>query len=116
MRPGRKPESASTPSQDSERVSEETGGPPKSSGVGGLRQMGDLLSMGWNLALSIGVGLTLGVILDRWLDTRPWGILIFLLLGVAAGFVSLFRTAIRLGGKDDGADSTTNANSGADDG
>ena len=116
MSPGRKPESASTPSQDSERASEETGGAPKSSGGSGLRQMGDLLSMGWNLALCIGVGLTLGVLLDKWLDTRPWGILIFLLLGVAAGFVNLFRTAIRLGEKDDGAGSTTNENRGDDDG
>ena len=96
VRSGRKSESASTPSQDSERASEDSEGPPNSSGVGGLRQMGDLLAMGWNLALCIGVGLALGVILDRWLDTRPWGILIFLLLGIAAGFVNLFRTAIRL--------------------
>ncbi len=98
VRSGRKSESASTPSQDSERAPEDPGGEPNSSG-GGLRQMGDLLSMGWNLALCIGVGLALGVILDRWLDTRPWGILIFLLLGIAAGFVNLFRTAIRLGRK-----------------
>ncbi|MFQ5691545.1 MAG: AtpZ/AtpI family protein [Nitrospinota bacterium] len=63
--------------------------------------MGDLLSMGWNFALSIGLGLAAGILFDRWLGTRPWGMLAFLLLGIASGFVNLFRIVQRLDRRND---------------
>lgn len=37
------------------------------------------------------VGLGLGYALDRWLGTRPWLMLVFLVLGSAAGFMNVLR-------------------------
>ena len=35
----------------------------------------------------------IGLLLDRWLGTGPWLLLVFLLLGAAAGIMSVYRTA-----------------------
>lgn len=44
-------------------------------------------SLGFQVALSIFIGLAIGVYLDRRIfDTTPWLTLIFLGLGIAAGF------------------------------
>ncbi len=43
------------------------------------------------LAACIFVGTGLGVLLDRWLGTRPWLTLLLLVLGIAAGFYNVFR-------------------------
>jgi ATP synthase protein I len=43
------------------------------------------------LPSSIAVGLFFGYQLDKLLNTHPWMLLIFLLLGIASGFISLFR-------------------------
>lgn len=56
----------------------------------------ELSSLGLALPSSIAVGLFFGYWLDRWLNTRPWMLLLFLLLGVVSGFVSLFRGLRRL--------------------
>ncbi|MFQ5912031.1 MAG: AtpZ/AtpI family protein [Nitrospinota bacterium] len=98
MSPGRKPELGSAQAQ---APGPESGGDSKPGKRAPLRQIGDLLAMGWNFALSIGIGLALGIYLDKWLGTRPWGTIVFLLLGVAAGFVNLFRTALRLEKRND---------------
>ena len=37
------------------------------------------------------IGLGMGYGLDRWLGTRPWFLIIFLIFGVAAGFLNLYR-------------------------
>ena len=37
------------------------------------------------------VGLGVGYALDRWLGTRPWLMLAFLVLGSAAGFMNVLR-------------------------
>ena len=39
------------------------------------------------------VGVVFGLLLDRWLGTSPWGLLVFLLLGFAAGVLNVMRTA-----------------------
>lgn len=35
----------------------------------------------------------IGLLLDRWLGTKPWLLLVFLLLGGAAGVMSVYRTS-----------------------
>jgi F0F1-type ATP synthase assembly protein I len=48
---------------------------------------------GTDLAASIIVGLALGYGCQRFLPwSRPWGFLIFLFLGIAAGFWQLFKS------------------------
>jgi ATP synthase protein I len=39
------------------------------------------------------IGFILGWLLDRWLGTTPWGLIVFLLLGFAAGVVNVMRSA-----------------------
>jgi ATP synthase protein I len=39
------------------------------------------------------VGFLLGWLIDRWLGTSPWGLIVFLLLGFAAGVINVMRSA-----------------------
>lgn len=39
------------------------------------------------------VGAGLGWLMDRWLGTSPWGLIVLLLLGFAAGALNLIRAA-----------------------
>ena len=48
-------------------------------------------SLGLMLPSSIAGGLFFGYMLDKLLHTRPWMLLIFLLLGIASGFLNLIR-------------------------
>lgn len=45
------------------------------------------------LVAGVVVGTGIGWFLDRWLGTAPLLLIVFFLLGVAAGFVNVFRTA-----------------------
>lgn len=51
-----------------------------------LRELGYYSSLGLSVALSIFIGLAVGVYLDRRFETAPWCTLIFLVLGIIAGF------------------------------
>ena len=39
------------------------------------------------------VGAAIGWLLDRWLGISPWGLIVFLLLGFAAGVLNVMRAA-----------------------
>jgi F0F1-type ATP synthase assembly protein I len=56
-----------------------------------FRRLAELSSIALILPSSIAVGLFLGYYLDRWLGTDPWLLLIFTVLGIASGLLSLFR-------------------------
>jgi ATP synthase protein I len=56
------------------------------------RSLAELSTVGITLVLATVIGLAAGYYADRWLGTTPWLTLVGLLLGIAAGFVSLFRT------------------------
>jgi ATP synthase protein I len=45
------------------------------------------------LIAGVVVGAAIGWALDRWLGISPWGLIVFLLLGFAAGVVNLMRAA-----------------------
>ncbi len=49
-------------------------------------------------------GAALGWLIDRWAGSSPWGLIVFLLLGFAAGVVNVIRAsgagAVRPGGTD----------------
>jgi len=45
------------------------------------------------LVAGVLVGAFIGWALDAWLGTRPWGMIVFLLLGFAAGVVNVMRAA-----------------------
>ncbi len=45
------------------------------------------------LVSALAVGLGIGWLLDEWLDTRPWLMLVFIVLGGAAGIMNVYRMA-----------------------
>jgi ATP synthase protein I len=45
------------------------------------------------LVAGVLVGAGLGWLIDRWVGTSPWGLMIFLLLGFAAGVLNVMRSA-----------------------
>jgi ATP synthase protein I len=57
------------------------------------RGYGLALRLGADFVAGIAVGAALGWGIDRWFGTSPWGLMLFLLLGFAAGVLSLLRTA-----------------------
>ena len=56
------------------------------------KALGELSTVGLTLVVATVLGLAGGYYLDGWLGTSPWLTLIGLLLGIAAGFVNLFRS------------------------
>ncbi len=58
-----------------------------------IRELAYYSSLGLTMALSIFIGLFLGVWLDGVFDTTPVLTLVFLGLGIAAGFRNLIRAA-----------------------
>ena len=60
-------------------------------GLPEIRKLAELTSVGLILPSSIAVGLFLGYFLDRWLGTDPWLLLVFTVLGVVSGLLSLLR-------------------------
>ena len=53
-------------------------------------------SLGFSVALSIFIGLGIGIWLDRKFDTSPWLMLIFLIFGIIAGFRNIARAIKRV--------------------
>jgi ATP synthase protein I len=51
-----------------------------------MRELAYYSSLGLSVSLSIFIGLAVGVYLDRRFETSPWCTLIFLILGIIAGF------------------------------
>ncbi len=56
-----------------------------------FRKLAEASSVGLILPSSIAVGLFFGYLLDNWLHTAPWMLLIFLVLGIVSGLLSVFR-------------------------
>ncbi len=67
---------------------------PKGAPVATKRQsIGRVMRLGTDLVAGVGVGALIGFWIDRWLETQPVGFIVFFLLGTAAGFLNVFRTA-----------------------
>jgi len=69
-----------------------------------FRKLAEMSSVALVLPSSIAVGLFFGYVLDKWLHTDPWLLLVFLVFGIISGFTSLFR-ALRKYEKEEGGKS-----------
>ena len=68
-----------------------TGAPEGASGLGLAFRVGvEMVS-----ALIVGVGI--GLLVDWWLDTKPWFLVVFFLLGAGAGIVNVYRATAGYG-------------------
>ena len=72
------------------RPSDNGSGPRQAADRSALAR-GFLLSS--ELVAGVLVGATIGWLLDRWLGISPWGLIVFLLLGFAAGVLNVMRAA-----------------------
>jgi ATP synthase protein I len=54
------------------------------------------------LVAGVVVGAGIGWLIDRWLGISPWGLIVFLLLGFAAGVLNVMRSAGLIPAPDDG--------------
>ena len=61
--------------------------------VGTTPESLDQSALGPTFAFSVLIGFGIGLGLDRLFHTRPWLMLVFTALGLAAGFVNLLRAA-----------------------
>ena len=55
--------------------------------------IGHAFKISTELLAAVIVGTIIGFILDNWFGTKPWLILIFFFMGVAAGIVNVVRSA-----------------------
>ena len=61
------------------------------------------LRLSTELVAGVLVGAGIGWALDRWLGISPWGLIVFLLLGFAAGVRNVVRTVNPGDGSNSGA-------------
>ncbi|MBI5328013.1 MAG: AtpZ/AtpI family protein [Deltaproteobacteria bacterium] len=62
-----------------------------------LKRMLWMSSIGTSLVVATFVGLYIGVYLDRLFSTKPWFTIVFLLIGIAAGFRNIYVLIKRYG-------------------
>lgn len=72
----------------------------------GNRAMSYGLRMGVELVAAVLVGAGMGWLLDRWLGTSPWLLILFFLFGVAAGFRNVMRASIEMSQTDENGTDT----------
>ena len=58
--------------------------------------MGDAFRLATEMAAALVVGVGIGWLVDTWLETSPWWLLVFLFVGFVAGILNAYRTAQRI--------------------
>lgn len=86
-------------------------------GTSGAAGIGFAFRVGTELVSALIIGVGIGLLLDYWLETKPWFLVLFFLLGAAAGFVNVFRAVSGYGlaagyTKPDGGKDGTDKNEG----
>jgi ATP synthase protein I len=79
-------ERIATANRPSENVTSSRQGADASAFATGFR-------MSTELVAGVLVGALIGWLLDKWLGISPWGLIVFLLLGFAAGVLNVMRAA-----------------------
>lgn len=60
--------------------------------------LGIAVRIGVELVAAVGIGAGIGFFLDRWLGTPPWFLVVFFLLGSAAGMMNVYRVMVGMSG------------------
>lgn len=55
------------------------------------RETGRYSGLGIELVATTLVGMFLGYVVDRWFSTRPWGLIVGLILGAASGLWQAYK-------------------------
>lgn len=64
---------------------------------GAMSGFGMAMRIGTELVAGLVVGVGIGYLLDRWLGTAPWFLVVFFFLGSGAGILNVYRSASSLG-------------------
>ena len=84
-----------------ERAQRGQAGPRRGPGGGADQSsraaMGLGFRIGLELVVAVCVGVAIGWAIDRYFGTRPWGLLVFLFLGIGAGMSNVYRVVRGLG-------------------
>jgi len=64
---------------------------------GTMSPLGMAFRIGIELVSALIVGVGIGWLLDRWLGTGPWLLIVFFFLGAGAGILNVYRAVSRLG-------------------
>lgn len=62
----------------------------KENGPGLFKGLAMISSMGIAMVVATFIGLLIGIYLDRLFSTNPWFTIVFLILGIAAGFRNIY--------------------------
>ena len=62
-------------------------------------KLGIAFKMSTEMVAAVVVGTIIGFILDNWFGTKPWLILIFFFIGVAAGILNVVKSAKKMQNK-----------------
>ncbi|MGB8276008.1 MAG: AtpZ/AtpI family protein [Alphaproteobacteria bacterium] len=78
---------------------------PAGGNEGGVRftGLGFAFRIGVELVSALAVGAGVGRLLDIWLGTEPWGLVVFFFLGAGAGVLNVYRTVAGMGSGDGSA-------------
>ena len=57
---------------------------------------GKAFQLSTELVSAVLVATIIGFILDNWFDTKPWLIIVFFFIGVAAGIINVIRSAKKM--------------------
>jgi ATP synthase protein I len=80
-----------------ERLAQQKGPGPQAEARSGSKSDPSALARGFRLSTELVAGVLVGAFigwaLDKWLGISPWGMIVFLLLGFAAGVVNVMRAA-----------------------
>lgn len=59
--------------------------------------LGFAVRIGVDIVAALAVGVGIGLLLDHWLGTKPWMLIVFFIFGAAAGLVNVFRAVSGFG-------------------
>jgi ATP synthase protein I len=84
-----------------DRARRDRGGPAAAPQAGAAADtrgaLGLGLRIGVELVVAVAVGGFVGWALDRWLGTRPWGMIVLLFVGIGVGMLNVYRAVMGLG-------------------
>jgi ATP synthase protein I len=83
---------------DKARAERVRGRPPVADRSSLQQGLGLGLRIGIELVVAVAVATGIGWAIDRWLGTRPWGMIVLFFLGVAAGMLNVYRAVTGAGG------------------
>ena len=66
-------------------------------GKGEAAGFGMAMRVGTELVSALIVGVVIGLLLDNWLDSGPWFLVLFFFLGAGAGVLNVYRVASGIG-------------------